>query len=113
MRGLNPQIWGHLMPLDYTGPEGGRLGLAFAAGCAATWVFVRNLVMKPAIKSCNQRCTDLEKAAEWLKEQLALKDARIVQLETVLLTHGTQELRAAMQAVVSETRVSIDRVSKA
>jgi hypothetical protein len=98
------------MPIDYTGAEGGRLGLAFASGCAATWVFVRNLVMKPAIKSCNERCTDLEKAAEWLKEQIAAKDTRIAQLETVLLTHGTSELRAAMQAVISETRVAVDKI---
>jgi prefoldin subunit 5 len=66
--------------------------------------------MKPAIKSCSQRCSDLEKAGEWMKEQLERKDGRIAQLETVLLTHGTQELRAAMQAVISETRVNIDRI---
>lgn len=98
------------MSMDYTGAEGGRLALAFASGCASTWVFVRNLVMKPAIKSCSQRCSDLEKAAEWLKEQLALKDSRITQLETVLLTHGTQDLRNAMQAVISETRTDMDRM---
>lgn len=98
------------MSVDYTGAEGGRLALAFASGCTATWVFVRNLVMKPAVKSCAQRCADLEKAAEWLKGQLELKDSRITQLETVLLTHGTQELRNALQAVISETRVKIDRI---
>lgn len=100
------------MSLDYTGSQGGSHALAFASGCAATWVFVRNLVMKPAIKSCSQRCTDLEGDAKWLKAQLSQKDNRIAQLETVLLTHGTQELRAAMQAVISETRVGIDRIDK-
>lgn len=100
------------MAVDYTGAQGGGLALAFASGCASTWVFVRNLVMKPAIKSCSERCSDLEKAAEWLKDQLQLKDSRIAQLETILLTHGTQELRAAMQAVISETRVNIDRIVK-
>ena len=39
------------MSVDYTGAEGGRLAMAFAAGCTGTWVFVRNLVMKPAIIS--------------------------------------------------------------
>lgn len=100
------------MSIDYTGAQGGGFALAFASGCTATWIFVRNLVMKPAIKSCAQRCEDLEKAAAWLKEQLERKDARIAQLETILLTHGTQELRAAMQAVISETRVSIDRIDR-
>lgn len=98
------------MSLDYTGAQGGSLALAFASGCASTWVFVRNLVMKPAIKSCSERCGDLEKSAEWLKEQLRRKDDRIAQLETILLNHGTQELRAAMQSVISETRVKIDRL---
>jgi len=100
--------------IDLTGPEGGRLGMAFAAGCTATWVFVRNLVMKPAIKSCHQRIADLEKmleqAREDYREQLAFDRARISQLETVLLTSGNQELRAAMQRALSETRVEIDKV---
>jgi hypothetical protein len=100
------------MSVDYTGAQGGGYALAFASGCASTWVFVRNLVMKPAIKSCSERCSDLEKATEWLKEQLTKKDDRIAQLETVLLTHGTQDLRNAMQAVISETRTDIDRIVK-
>lgn len=100
------------MSIDYSGAQGGGFALAFASGCASTWVFVRNLVMKPAIKSCNERCTDLEKAADWLKDQLRRKDDRIAQLETVLLNHGTQELRSAMQAAISETRVKIDHMVK-
>ena len=100
------------MSIDLSGAEGGKLAAAFASGCVSTWVFVRNLVMKPAVKSCAQRCADLEKAAEWLKEQIGHKDARITQLETVLLTHGTQELRSAMQAVISETRIGLDQLGK-
>jgi len=100
------------MSIDYSGAQGGGFALAFASGCASTWVFVRNLVMKPAVKSCAQRCADLEKAADWLKEQMIHKDTRIAQLETVLLTHGTQELRAAMQGVLSEVRVNIDQIGK-
>jgi hypothetical protein len=100
------------MGIDYTGAQGGGLALAFASGCASTWVFVRNLVMKPAIKSCSQRCTDLEESAKWLKEQLSLKDARIGQLETVILANGPQSLRNALQAAISEARVTIDRIPK-
>lgn len=83
--------------------------MAFAAGCTGTWVFVRNLVMKPAIKSCHQRCTDLEKTVEWLERQMGVKDARIASLETVLLTSGPAQLREAMQKAISETRVVIDQ----
>ena len=90
------------MTIDYTGPEGGGLAMAFAAGCTATWVFVRNLVMKPAIKSCHQRVSELEADRERLT-------ARITQLETVLLTKGPADLREAMQLALSETRVDIDK----
>ena len=95
--------------IDYTGAEGGRMALSFAAGCTATWVFVRNLVMKPAIKSCHQRCTDLEASVAWLKDQLAVKDNRIGDLETALFTSGIPSLRAAMQGVVSEIRHEVDK----
>ena len=93
------------MTIDYTGAEGGRLAGAFASGCVAAWVFVRNMVMKPAIKSCHQRCTDLENAVEWFKEQLKAKDDRIGHLEMALFTSGIPELRKAMQGVVSEVRM--------
>jgi hypothetical protein len=96
------------MNLDYAGAEGGRLALAFASGCTGAWVFMRNLVMKPAIKSCHQRCTDLEKAVDWLKEQLTAKDVRIGQLETALFTSGIPELRKAMQGVISEARMETE-----
>lgn len=93
------------MTIDYTGAEGGRMAAAFAAGCTATWVFVRNLVMKPAIKSCHQQIAELRETCEWLKDQLALKDNRIHALETALFTSGIPELRKAMQGVISETRM--------
>ncbi len=99
---------------DYTGPEGGRLGIAFAAGCTATWVFVRNLVMRPAIKSCHQRIADLEKILEETREdyreQRRFDRQRISQLETVLLNSGNQQLASAMQRALSETRLELDKV---
>lgn len=97
------------MPIDVTGPEGGGYAAAFAAGCTATWVFVRNLVMKPAIKSCHQQIAELKEQLEWLKDQLELKDARIIALETALFTSGIPALRQAMQGVVSEARVATDQ----
>jgi len=90
---------------DIPGPENIDRMSGFAAGCAATYVFVRNLVMRPAIKSCHQRCTDLEDAVVWLKDQLKVKDNRIGDLEMALFTSGIPELRKAMQGVVSEVRM--------
>lgn len=98
------------MTVDYLGPDGGKFGAAFAAGCTATWVFVRNLVMKPAIKSCHAQIADLRERLDEMKEQLDKKDFRIGQLEAVLLNNGGAELRGAMQRALSETRVEVDKV---
>lgn len=81
---------------------------AVAAGCVGTWVFIRNMVMKPAIKSCRQRCSDLENDMTWLKEQLATKDRRIDHLEMALYNSGIPEVRKAVQAAISETRAIMD-----
>jgi hypothetical protein len=92
------------MSLDLTEDPAGRAA-AFATACTGTWVFVRNLVMRPAIKSCHQQIADLRTTVEWLKDQLELKDNRISHLETALFTSGIPELRKAMQGVVSEARL--------
>tara|TARA_R110002074_G_scaffold262994_1_gene435105 strand:- start:13857 stop:14180 length:324 start_codon:yes stop_codon:yes gene_type:complete len=91
------------MTIDLSDDAAGR-ATAFATGCAATWVFVRNMVMKPAIKSCHQRCSDLEVSMAWLKDQLVKKDTRIEHLEMALYSSGIPELRKAMQGAISETR---------
>jgi len=99
------------MSIDLSEDPAGR-ALSFATGCTTAWVFIRNFVMKPAIKSCHQRCTDLESSVEWLKEQLGAKDARISQLETALFTSGIPELRKAMQAAVSENHVEMVAIKR-
>lgn len=86
--------------IDLTGAEGGRLAAAFALGCTSTWVFVRNLVMRPAIKSCHQRISELE-------EDRKSDRKRIADLELALFLHGNGEMRAAMQGAVSELHVDI------
>lgn len=93
------------MSIDLTGAEGGRLAGAFATGCAATWVFVRNLVMKPAIKSCHARIAELTEDRDRLIK-------RVGDLELVLLMHGPGEMRAAMQAAVSENSHDIAVLAK-
>lgn len=86
--------------IDLTEDPAGRAG-AFATACVATWVFVRNLVMRPAIKSCHQQIAELRGTIEWLKEQLAARDNSITQLQAVLISSGGN-LKNAMQAALSE-----------
>lgn len=99
------------MSIDLSEDPAGRAS-AFASGCVGTWLFVRNLVMKPAIKSCRQRCDDLERDVAWLKDQLGVKDLRIHDLEMALYDSGIPLLRKAMQGVVSETRITADLVAE-
>ena len=77
------------------------MAASFATGCAATWVFVRNLVMKPAIKSCHQRIAELVEDRDRLIK-------RISDLELVLMMHGPGDLRAAVQSAVSENHMEIE-----
>lgn len=92
------------MSIDLTDDPAGR-ATAFAAGCTATWVFVRNLVMKPAIKSCHQQIADLRDILAEYREQKTIDRARIAALETALFTSGIPALRQSMQGVVSEIRM--------
>lgn len=86
--------------MDLTGPEGGRMAAAFASGCVSTWIFIRNLVMKPAIKSCRDRCAELEGDRDRLIR-------RVDTLETVLMMHGNSDIRAAIQGALSEIRMEM------
>jgi len=81
------------------------MAAAFATGCAATWVFVRNLVMRPAIKSCHQRIAELTEDRDRLIK-------RIGDLELILMMHGTGELKAAVQAAVSENHMEIELMKR-
>jgi len=95
--------------IDLSHDPAGR-ATAFATGCTATWIFVRNLVMRPAIKSCHQQIADLRERLDEYRDQLDRKDLRIGQLEAVLLNSGGPQLRAAMQVALSETRVELDKM---
>jgi hypothetical protein len=88
------------LDLDLSQDPVGRAS-SFALGCTATWVFVRNLVMRPAVKSCHQQIAELRQTIEWLKGQLASKDESIMQLQAVLISSGGR-LANAMQAALSE-----------
>lgn len=89
--------------IDLTEDPAGR-ATAFAAGCTAAYVFVRNMVMRPAIKSCHQRINDLE-------EDRKADRKRIADLELTLFNHGNGDMRAAMQGAVSELHVDLSKIA--
>jgi len=88
--------------IDWLGADGGSLAAAFAAGCVATWGFIQTVLVGP-----------LKKQIRELKEECEKRDERsaqrINQLETLLLLHGSGELRQQLQAALSEERVLGDR----
>ena len=84
--------------IDWLGADGGSLAAAFGAGCVATWGFIQAVLVGP-----------LKKQMSDLKEECEKRDdpqaQRINQLETLLLLHGSGELRQQLQAALSEDRV--------
>lgn len=94
-----------MMAIDYLGPRGGELALAFAAGCVATWVFMKIMF--------DQRIMEL-KAAQTLQREQCDRDRlesarseamlwdRIKQLETILMTAGSPKMQAELQRVLPE-----------
>lgn len=99
------------MAIDLTDDAAGR-ATAFATACAGTWVFIRNLVMKPAIKSCHAQIAEIREMVALLKIQVAQKDARIGDLELALFMHGNGAMRSAMQAAISENHVELDEIKQ-
>jgi hypothetical protein len=97
--------------VDFTGNQGGLMGMAFGAGWAlasALWMAIGGMIwrffIEPRIKQLEKdRASDQERCREETKE---LRD-RILQLETMLMLHGPQQLRQAMQAVASEAHTDV------
>tara|TARA_B100000678_G_scaffold270231_1_gene257975 strand:+ start:290 stop:661 length:372 start_codon:yes stop_codon:yes gene_type:complete len=106
--------------IDYAGPTGGAIaGAAMTAFGVATmfWFGVAatlwRLFFEPRVKELNARleAQEVKHAAEMrderqrCDEQLASMQSRVNQLETVLLMHGPQAMRQAIQAALSEQHV--------
>lgn len=92
---------------DYTGPTGGLIaGAVITAWAAATafWVGVGAILWRVFFEP---RVKDLKEQIEREREDNKALQHRIDQLETLLLLHGPQQLRQAMQAVASE--IHMDR----
>ena len=87
--------------IDWLGADGGSLAAAFGAGCVATWGFIQTVLVGPLKK----QMTELKDECEKRDDRSA---QRIQQLETLLLLHGSGELRQQLQAALSEERVMGD-----
>src|SRR3546814_3179420 len=96
--GLN----GVAMDIDFLGVEGGRLAMAFAAGCAATWAFLRTTFTAPL----RTRITELEGMVAAERTRCEAMETRLVQriqqLEALLLTMSPGHLWQDFQRVLSE-----------
>lgn len=62
------------------GEHGGRLAIAFAAGCAVTFGFIHKYIIKPHLVDCESKIKDLNRRIEALEavegEYLGILKAR-------------------------------------
>jgi hypothetical protein len=107
------------LDLDYTGPQGGLLALAFAAGCVACFAFctlIGKFLWGVLAKAKDDEIARLKVAAEEdrqhcreMEERLV---ARIQNLEGALVMGVPGHLRAQVQAALSEQRLDIEKISR-
>lgn len=108
------------LDLDYTGPQGGLLALAFAAGCVACFTFCALIgkflwavlgkakddqieALKKTIDENEERCREME-------TRMA---ARISTLEGALVMSMPGHMRAQIQGIISEQRLTTDQMRAA
>lgn len=84
--------------MDFLGPEGGQLAMSFGAGCVACWGFIQLALIGPL----KAQLAELKEECEKREAQMS---ARIYQLETILLMHGSGPLRQDLQKAISEIHV--------
>src|SRR3546814_19981955 len=99
---------GVAMDIDFLGVEVGRLAMAFAAGCAATWAFLRTTFTAPL----RTRITELEGMVAAERKRSEAMETRLVQriqkLEALLLNMSPGHL---WQERSAERRVGKECVS--
>ncbi|WP_343518085.1 hypothetical protein [Sphingomonas sp.] len=107
------------MDLDYTGPQGGLLALAFAAGCVACFAFcalIGKFLWGVLEKAKDNEIACLKASAEedrqHCREMEERLNARIASLEGALLMGVPGHLRAQVQAALSEQRYEIDQIKR-
>lgn len=100
--------------MDFMGADGGRLSLAFAAGCVATFTFMMSIggfIWKLIGRSRIDRIEELKTALADEKARCAEMEirmtSRIEQLETVLLFETVGQVRQNAQMAISEMHQQI------
>lgn len=100
--------------MNFTGEHGGMIAAAFVGAWAmatAFWFGIAGVIWKlffnPRIKSLEDQ---LENERRECARQHEMLTDRIKQLETMLLMHGPQALRQAMQISLSEHSLALDAV---
>ncbi|QGP79993.1 hypothetical protein [Sphingobium sp. CAP-1] len=110
------------MSLDYSGADGGRLAMAFGAGCVACFGFcclVGKLLWdrltganRDVVTAKDDTIAELKKTIEKNEarcaETIVALSTRVQQLETLLLLHGSGPLRNDLQKSISEQRLEAD-----
>lgn len=98
--------------IDYLGPQGGLMALAFAAGCVACFSFcaiVGRFIWAAIGKVKDDEITRIKAEAEADRDRCAAMEIRLVQriqqLEGIILTIAPGNMRQQVQAAISEIRV--------
>lgn len=98
--------------IDLLGADGGRLALAFAAGSAACFTFLRTIFTSPL----RQRIKELESSLDADRERCSAMEVRLVQrinqLEGFILAMSPGNLRQDFQKALSEQRIAEDEVHR-
>lgn len=104
------------MSTDFLGADGGRLALAFASGCVATFSFVSVLggfFWKIMGKTRQDRIDQLEKDLKDEQARCADMEKRLVgrieQLETILLFEVVGNVRQGAAVAIAELRASVEQ----
>lgn len=102
--------------VDLLGVDGGRLAMAFASGCIATFAFmagVGGFIWKLIGKTREDRISDLEKDLADEKQRCNAMETRltdrIAQLETILLFETVGHVRNDTQVAIAELSQRITR----
>lgn len=100
---------------DYYGADGGRLAVAFASGCIATFAFMCSIgafIWNLVGRSREYRIKDLRADLAAEKERCAEMERRLVdriqQLETLLIFETAGNVRQGAQLAVSEIRREVE-----
>lgn len=102
--------------MNFTGEHGGLIATAFIGAWATATAFwfgvgavIWKLFFNPRLKALEDLLAAERKDCD---RQLGDMRDRIKQLETLLMLHGPQQLRQAMQAVASEHSLAIDQIKR-